>query len=45
MGAGWAHFFAAFRAQKTSTNHADRLRKYLARFGPSWQQLSTPPAP
>ena len=28
--------FAASRARKSSTNDADRLRKYLARFGMSW---------
>ena len=32
--------FAASRAQKTSSNDADRLRKYLGRFGLNWQQLS-----
>ena len=32
--------FAASRAQKSSSNDADRLRKYLARFGLSWQQLA-----
>jgi transcriptional regulatory protein RtcR len=32
--------FAASRAQKTSANDADRLRKYLARFDLSWQQLA-----
>lgn len=31
--------FAASRAQKTSTNDADRLRKYLARFGIGWADL------
>lgn len=34
--------FAASRAQKTSSNDADRLRKYLARFGLSWAQLAAP---
>ncbi|HRM73829.1 MAG TPA: sigma 54-dependent transcriptional regulator, partial [Paracoccus sp. (in: a-proteobacteria)] len=30
------HLFAASRAGKTSQNDADRLRKYLARFGLDW---------
>jgi transcriptional regulatory protein RtcR len=32
--------FAASRAKKTSVNDADRLRKYLARFGLSWSDLA-----
>jgi transcriptional regulatory protein RtcR len=35
--------FAASRAAKTSTNDADRLKKYLARFGLTFAQLSTAP--
>ncbi len=31
--------FAASRAKKTSSNDADRLRKYLARFGLTFQSL------
>ncbi len=31
--------FAASRQEKKSSNDADRLRKYLARFGLSWQEL------
>lgn len=31
--------FAASRQQKKTTNDADRLRKYLARFGLDWSQL------
>jgi transcriptional regulatory protein RtcR len=31
--------FGASRAKKTSTNDADRLRKYLGRFGIEWAQL------
>jgi transcriptional regulatory protein RtcR len=31
--------FSSSRARRTSSNDADRLRKYLARFGLSWQQL------
>ncbi|MBT8408204.1 MAG: sigma 54-dependent transcriptional regulator, partial [Alphaproteobacteria bacterium] len=32
--------FAASRAQKASRNDADRLRKYLARYDLSWDQLA-----
>ncbi|MEM6489597.1 MAG: sigma 54-dependent transcriptional regulator, partial [Pseudomonadota bacterium] len=32
--------FAASRAQKTSRNDADRLRKYLDRFGLSWADIA-----
>ncbi len=31
--------YAVSRARKTSSNDADRLRKYLARFGLTWEQL------
>jgi transcriptional regulatory protein RtcR len=31
--------FAASRTRRASSNDADRLRKYLARFDLSWQQL------
>jgi transcriptional regulatory protein RtcR len=31
--------FAVSRTQKKSTNDADRVRKYLARFGIEWNQL------
>ena len=31
--------FAVSRKRRTSTNDADRLRKYLARFGLSWEQI------
>ena len=31
--------FNASRQQKTSANDADRLRKYLARFGLEWKAL------
>lgn len=37
--------FAVSRRQKSSTNDADRLRKYLARFGLSWEQLARGAAP
>ena len=32
--------FAASRARKSNPNDADRLRKYLARFGLTWAQIS-----
>jgi transcriptional regulatory protein RtcR len=32
--------FAASRARKSSTNDADRLRKYLARFGLEWAEVA-----
>ncbi|MFT6830858.1 MAG: transcriptional regulatory protein RtcR [Planctomycetota bacterium] len=32
--------FAASRAKKTSSNDADRLRKYLARFGLQFKELT-----
>lgn len=35
--------FAVSRAGKTSPNDADRLRKYLARFGLDWQRASSRP--
>lgn len=34
--------FAASRSKRTSTNDADRLRKYLARFGLSWETVIAP---
>lgn len=30
------------RPKNTSTNDADRLRKYLARFGIEWTQIANP---
>jgi transcriptional regulatory protein RtcR len=32
--------FGASRARKTSSNDADRLRKYLGRFGIEWSQIA-----
>jgi transcriptional regulatory protein RtcR len=32
--------FAQSRARKQSTNDADRLRKYLTRFGLGWDDVS-----
>jgi transcriptional regulatory protein RtcR len=39
--------FAASRARRTTTNDADRLRKYLARFELTWDQArgAAPPSP
>ncbi|HVV86233.1 MAG TPA: RNA repair transcriptional activator RtcR [Kofleriaceae bacterium] len=34
--------YAASRTRKTSTNDADRLRKYLARFGLTWAEAAAP---
>ena len=34
------HLFNASRSRKASTNDADRLRKYLNRFGIEWSQIS-----
>jgi transcriptional regulatory protein RtcR len=31
--------FSASRGRKTTTNDADRLRKYLGRFGIEWRDL------
>jgi transcriptional regulatory protein RtcR len=35
--------FAVSRAQRTSTNDADRLRKYLGRFGLTWEDVRAAP--
>ena len=32
--------FAVSRKERSSTNDADRLRKYLARFGLSWERVT-----
>jgi transcriptional regulatory protein RtcR len=41
--------FSASRSQRRSTNDADRLRKYLARFGLDWVRITSggaaPPGP
>jgi transcriptional regulatory protein RtcR len=34
--------FASSRARKAAPNDADRLRKYLARFGLSWARVGRP---
>jgi transcriptional regulatory protein RtcR len=38
--AGWK-LFAASRQSKKQPNDADRLRKYLARFGLDWEQITS----
>ena len=40
LSAAGRALFAASRASKTSANDADRLRKYLARFGLDWIAIS-----
>ncbi len=37
--------FSASQKRKASTNDADRLRKYLARFGVEWGRLRQPQSP
>jgi transcriptional regulatory protein RtcR len=37
--------FSASRTRRTTANDADRLRKYLARFGLSWQDLGSTALP
>lgn len=40
LSAAGRNLFAASRANKTSRNDADRLRKYLDKFGLSWDQIA-----
>ena len=40
LSAAGRTLFAASRATKASTNDADRLKKYLARFGLSWDAVT-----
>jgi transcriptional regulatory protein RtcR len=40
LSAAGRRLFAASREQKSSANDADRLRKYLARFGLDWRQIA-----
>jgi len=40
LSAAGRELFAASRARKASANDADRLRKYLARFGLAWRDVS-----
>jgi transcriptional regulatory protein RtcR len=42
LSAAGRALFTASRARKSSSNDADRLRKYLARFDLDWQTVSTP---
>jgi transcriptional regulatory protein RtcR len=44
LSAAGRELFAASRAEKTSSNDADRLRKYLARYGLSWAAVRGAPA-
>jgi transcriptional regulatory protein RtcR len=39
MSEAGRQLFDASRVRKTSTNDADRLRKYLGRFGIEWNQI------
>jgi transcriptional regulatory protein RtcR len=39
--AGRRTLFAVSRHRRSTTNDADRLRKYLARFGLAWRDLQT----
>ena len=41
LSAAGRALFAASRAEKSSQNDADRLRKYLARFGLDWATVAT----
>jgi hypothetical protein len=40
MSEAGRQLFDASRTRKTSTNDADRLRKYLGRFGIEWNQIA-----
>jgi transcriptional regulatory protein RtcR len=40
MSAAGRTLFAHFRRKKKSSNDADRLRKYLARFGLRWDEAA-----
>jgi transcriptional regulatory protein RtcR len=39
LSAAGRELFAVSRTQRASTNDADRLRKYLARFGLDWETV------
>jgi len=43
LSAAGRTLFAVSRTQRASTNDADRLRKYLARFGLDWEQVRGAP--
>jgi transcriptional regulatory protein RtcR len=36
--------FSVSRQERTTTNDADRLKKYLKRFGLEWKGINTPKA-
>lgn len=40
MSEAGRQLFDASRTRKTSSNDADRLRKYLSRFGIDWNQIA-----
>jgi transcriptional regulatory protein RtcR len=40
LSAAGRQLFAASRTEKSSQNDADRLRKYLARFGLDWAAVA-----
>lgn len=42
LSAAGRELFAVSRTQRASTNDADRLRKYLAKFGLDWEQVQGP---
>ena len=42
LSAAGRTLFAASRAQRKTTNDADRLRKYLAKFGLDWATIAAP---
>jgi transcriptional regulatory protein RtcR len=42
LSAAGRELFAVSRQAKASPNDADRLRKYLARFGLAWTDVSSP---
>ena len=44
LSAAGRALFAASRQRRKSTNDADRLRKYLARFGLDWGEVSRDPS-
>ena len=39
LSAAGRELFAVSRGERKSTNDADRLRKYLARFGLTWDDI------
>ncbi len=45
LSAAGRHLFQASRLQKKNPNDADRLRKYLARFGVTWSKVQSAQQP